>query len=193
MADNGWYFDPEMGLSEIAVFGDLFAQGKVQDAETLLIKHFEQRAQAIMEKVIQSFPEREQAIRQAFYAHINGQYFLSVPVLLAQADGIFKSVWKKHGVYATRTEKGGATVAKTANYVMDQIAQDTVVSVFLSPLECVTPLLEHFDDSKTVFDQLNRHAVLHGIDYDYGSKVNSLKAISFIGYVVAILTYNEDQ
>lgn len=30
---------------------------------------------------------------------------------------------------------------------------------------------------------LNRHGVLHGLDFDYGTRINSLKALSLLAFV----------
>jgi hypothetical protein len=45
------------------------------------------------------------------------------------------------------------------------------------------------------FDGLNRHAVLHGTDPNYGTEVNSLRAVSVLNlasYLLTAFTHNED-
>lgn len=41
------------------------------------------------------------------------------------------------------------------------------------------------------FSELNRHMVMHGDSVDYGTKKNSLKAISLLYYVAKALEYTE--
>ncbi|GAH80009.1 unnamed protein product, partial [marine sediment metagenome] len=43
----------------------------------------------IKEKLIARFPNRKDALESAFKAHRNEDYFLSIPVFLAQTEGMY--------------------------------------------------------------------------------------------------------
>ena len=47
------------------------------------------RLDIIEEALIDSYPHRGHLFQQAFEAHREGKYGLSIPVFLTQADGIF--------------------------------------------------------------------------------------------------------
>ena len=74
------------------------------------------------------------------------------------------------------------TKPQTAKYV-DQIEVETLLAAFLSPLASTLPINASKKQRESDFNQLNRHQVLHGESVGYGTKINSLKAISLINYV----------
>ena len=70
---------------------------------------------------------------------------------------------------------------------MEQIASDTYRAALLSPLAQTLPIGASKHERPEDFTELNRHVVLHGESLDYGTKINSLKAISLINYVAHVL------
>ena len=127
--------------------------------------------------VIASYPSRDAILTDAFEAHRKGKYTLSVPVFLAQADGIF-----------AEESRGGPTVfmereRKTAAADHSDRAPVTVVKRWLDVFGNVLPLwMSRKDRSSASFEGLNRHLVLHGESVDYHTEENSLKAISLLHY-----------
>jgi len=109
-----------------------------------------------------------------------GQYELSIPVLLTQTDGICKQVAGQY-LFMTHGHK-----PRIAIYVQ-QIAANRFRAALLSPLTEVLPIGASEHQRPKDFTALNRHMVLHGESLDYGSKINNLKAISLINYVVQVL------
>jgi len=62
-----------------------------------------------------------------------------------------------------------------------------VRAALLSPLAQILPISASQRERQDGTTALNRHMVLHGESLDYGTKANSLKAISLINYVTQIL------
>lgn len=129
-------------------------------------------------------------LRAAFGAHRRGEFELSVPVFLAQSDGVCLDLTGYHFFMRDRaTQK-----PKSSVYVAARVGNE-VSSAMLSPLTCVLPINAATKErEKTLQDkgltdwrELNRHMVLHGESLDYGTQVNSLKAISLINYFVGVL------
>lgn len=81
---------------------------------------------------------------------------------------------------------------RTAIYV-EQIAVDTFRAVLLSPLAHSLPIGASEKERGAGFNELNRHMVLHGESLDYGTKTNSLKAISLINYVSHVLNSDDNE
>ena len=81
---------------------------------------------------------------------------------------------------------------QTAIYV-EQIATDTYRAAILSPLAHSLPIGASEKERGAGFNELNRHMVLHGETLDYGTKANSLKAISLINYVAHVLKINDNE
>jgi hypothetical protein len=179
----GWFFDLEMYMDELWELKKALSEGNIVKAEGTLIEYFESRIYEIEAFISTRFPKREKIIRAAFNAHRREEYELSIPVLLAQTDGICKEVVKEY-LFSNQRNKNRPC---TAIYV-DQLASGSFQAALLSPLTQTLPVGASFNpENKEGFSELNRHMILHGESLDYGTKTNSLKAISLINYVVHVL------
>lgn len=178
----GWYLDLKMSLPEVWELKKALAEGNVTEAEDALAEYFEGRVNEIERSIIDKFPKRQKLLSAAFNAHRRQEYELSIPVFLAQTDGICKEVINQY-LFLKHNKK-----PRTARYV-EQIASDTYRAALLSPLAAILPIGASERERDQGFRGLNRHTVLHGESLDYGTKTNSLKAISLINYVAHVLTY----
>ena len=177
---HGWYLDLEMPLPGLWELKKALSEGNVEEAEEALAEYFEGRLEEIEKSISERYKHRAHLIRAAFNAHRRQEYELSIPVLLAQTDGICKEVVNQY-LFIKQNKKPG-----TAIYV-DQIAADTLRAALLSPLAKTLPINASERERPADFEALNRHTVLHGESLDYGSKINSLKAISLVNYVAHVL------
>jgi hypothetical protein len=182
---NGWYLDLEMPLPGLWELKKALSEGNVAEAEEALVEYFEDELEKIETSITERFPHRAHLIRAAFNAHRRQEYELSIPVLLAQTDGICKEVVNQY-LFIKQNKK-----PSTAIYV-DQIAADTYRAALLSPLAQTLPINASERERPAGFDALNRHTVLHGESLDYGSKTNSLKAISLVNYVAHVLEVEKE-
>ena len=186
LGNHGWYFDLKMSLSGLLKFKIALSEGSLKEVEEALIEHFEGRVDDIENSIIKKFPKRGKVIGAAFNAHQREEYELSIPVFLAQTDGICKEVTGQY-LFMKRNNKPG-----TANYVKQVALVDTFKGALLNPLSQTLPIGASKHQRAEDFNELNRHMVLHGESLDYGTKTNSLKAISLINYVVQVLTLDEE-
>lgn len=180
LGTHGWYLDLEMPIPSLWKLKRALEEGSVQDVEEALVQYFEERLDEIEASILGRFPNREKVIRAAFSAHRRCEYELSIPVFLSQTDGICKEVVNEH-FFIKHNKK-----PRTAIYV-EQIAADTYRAALLSPLAHSLPIGASERERGPGFTELNRHMVLHGESLDYGTKINSLKAISLITYVAHVL------
>lgn len=180
LGQHGWFLDPEMSLPDLWKLKKALSEGNLLEAESALIEYFESRLTEIEESITTKFPHRAHLIRSAFGAHRNEEYSLSIPVLLAQSDGICKETVDQY-LFIKQGKK-----PRTAIYVA-QIAADTYMAALLSPLAETLPIGASKNERTEGFVALNRHTVLHGESLDYGSKANGLKAISLVNYVAHVL------
>jgi hypothetical protein len=175
---HGWYLDLEMPLPGVWKLSEILKHGDVAEADDALCGYYEGRLPEIEESISRGFPHRAHLIKAAFTAHGRREYALSIPVLLAQADGICKEVASQY--YFMKQNKK----PRTAIYV-EEITADSFRAALLSPLAQTLPI--GASERSVASDVLNRHAVLHGDSLDYGNRSNSLKAISLINYVAQVL------
>lgn len=185
LAQYGWYLDFNMPLPSLLEIKKAISSGEIEEVEEALVEYFESQLDAVEKSFDAKFPRRSHIISSAIKAHRNGEHFLSIPVFLAQTDGICKEVVDQY-LFMKKGRK-----PRTAIYV-EQVAADTYKAALLSPLAASTPISASEHEREEGFNLLNRHMVLHGESLDYGNKVNSLKAISLINYVSQALETDAD-
>lgn len=185
LGEHGWYLDLEMPPPGLWKLKKALSDGNVAEAEDALIEYFEVRTDKIEKSIVERFPKRQKLITAAFNAHRRQEYELSIPVLLAQTDGICKEVFNE-SLFIKNNKK-----PRTAIYV-EQLASDTLEAALLSPLAQTLPIGASENGRGKGFSGLNRHMVLHGESLDYGNKINSLKAISLINYVAHVLITDDE-
>lgn len=187
-ADNGWFFGWNDSLKGILkLIKSLEATGTAPvtaDAVDQVFKeYFEENFEAIAQGLVRNYAHRTEPINAAVAAHksdaLSGAYFLSIPVFLAQADGILSEVVGINSVF----QKGGRDklIAKVAGW---DLVSD--VKGLLQPFEEFHKLdlvRGKNDDQPNAFTALNRHEVMHGNSQTYGTRINSLKAFSLLAFV----------
>jgi hypothetical protein len=184
---HGWFFDLDMDIDELWELEKALSEDNIVKAEGALIEHFESRIDEIETFISTRFPKREKIIRAAFNAHRREEYELSIPVLLTQTDGICKEVINEYLFSNQRNNNK----PRTAIYV-DGLELGSFVWAISSPLAQQLPIGASFNpENKEEFGELNRHMILHGESLEYGTKINSLKAISLINYVADILPFEK--
>ncbi len=186
LGNHGWFLDLEMIPSEVFELKDVFIAGDDKEAESTLVEHFKGRLSEIEKSIINKFPHRKKILMAAFRAHKRMEYELSIPVLLTQADGICFDVIKTD-LFGKHNNK-----PKTANHVKQYVSSaldEALLQSLMQKLPISASKKERDDD----FNELNRHAVLHGESFDYGTEVNSFKAISLINYVSWVLELEDEK
>ena len=58
---------------------------------------------------------------------------------------------------------------------------------FIVPMSEPTAINDHSSNLEKFPIRLNRHEILHGMDANYGTKLNSVKIISFLSYINDVL------
>jgi hypothetical protein len=189
MAEAGWYLDLQMSFPKVTGFQQVVEEEGSEVADASMTAHFEKRLDAIQAFLIEGFPSRKRFFDAVFDAVRRGEHILAVPVLLAQTDGICKDV---AGEYLFITEKGVVPARPSvARFMLEQVHSD-LSDAFLCMFEEVRPIGLTEKRRAPGFKGLNRHTVLHGEDLEYGTKLNSLKAVSLLNYVAQILTRKLD-
>lgn len=180
LGNHGWFIDIDMPLSGLWEIEKAIEEGDIDEVKEALIDYFRKRLAEIEKSIAKRFPHREKILSAAFKAHGRAEYELSVPVFLAQADGICKEVISQQ-LFMTQNKK-----PRTAAYV-ETIGYGTFRAALLNPLAVTLPIGASEKERGENFAELNRHQVLHGESIDYGTEVNSLKSISLLNYVVHVL------
>lgn len=132
------------------------------------------------------FRHRIPLLRQAVEAHSEGRYVLSIPVLLAQTEGLIADGYGHKGVLGYKPRHGSSkkdppTIAEYFDQHLREeglFSFDEQVKQFF--LEVV---LSRFEHGAVPSYQLSRHAIMHGGDVNYGTVANSLRCILLFDYL----------
>ena len=186
LAENGWF--PDLGMPTDNLSTIIHAvENCPNEAETLAITFLRERVDAIELELSRSYSDRSHLFRDAFEPHRERKYSLSIPVFLAQSDGIF---WER---YSKQLFREGHR--KTAcDQAIVQHAPEGFLAAMLCALSVSAPLWMSSNDrdkwmkghgKEGSFVQLNRHLVLHGASVDYDTEKHSLQAISLLSYLLS--------
>lgn len=168
-----------------------------EKAYRLVLNYYEKHRWAALESTLMSwqdnpiFGRRMAILKDALSVHKQGKWTLSVPSLLPQIEGISLDIVKRLGL---PPDKKAIVIDKNINKeigktVPSQVFSRLSIDIF-SPREMVAiyTLLYHLEGQlynwidlleeirqTDELDYLNRHAVLHGAQINYASKINSLR------------------
>ncbi len=178
LVERGWYPDPHMAPMQLALLSS-YSESEPSAIDEIMEKVFRERLNEIEANLIVDYPARAAIIRDAFGAHRESRYNLSVPVLLAQADGIWRDRIDQNLFGGDREE----AIQELANLVEDPNSRELVLALTTPDW----PLALSKKKRSENFRGLNRHQVLHGEATDYGTEENSLRSVAFLNYCAFVL------
>jgi len=185
---EGWF----LGFYDFSSFSELtqLVDGIIDHQENinfLMCDFYSRNLDVIEAKLADMYPERKRVICAAINAHKRGDddgYLLSIPVFIAQADGLLKDFFGKDLILSQRNKSTVSEMIVEYSKVDDDYFP---ISLLLTPLGAMhgTEFLATKKDRGKHGDLsfINRNEIMHGINSCYGSKENSLKVLSFLAYV----------
>jgi len=192
-AEKGWFFGWTGSMEEsIKLCTDIrtLEPGQI---DPYMAAHFREDFSYLSDGLLQKYPARACAIGAAVRAHLRGSeddFALSVPVFIAQADGLLSEILGGESVLQLAKQSGavGTRAAKIINDLTisehDRLLLGSIIDIHNNDLLKGARAREQSTvSSGECFSALNRHQVLHGEVSDYGTELNSLKAFSFLCYV----------
>jgi hypothetical protein len=196
LASQGWYlpFGSLIPIQVVALGSEIDTMPQLE-LERTLIEFARIHLDEVQQTARACWPERAHILDDAFSAHRKGLYTLSIPALLAQADGISQDLLgtqmykRKRGQPCTSEAIDISLANIDIKYVREPRRLGALDRMIFDPLRSPNALSENsFNrDSKKVVDQevkpLNRHGVIHGSDTDYPTESNSFRCIMMLGYL----------
>lgn len=174
----GWYPDIEgFGYGTLRDIKDDIEPENTREIDDALVNYYQDIRDKIEEKIIEQFPRRAHIVREAFKAHREGNYIVSIPLFLTQVDGIAYDMFKSSFFLKSR----GTNIPKISEHISSEIGYFSVS--LLVPFQSEQPIIYSQKERGEDFNHLNRHQVLHGESVDYHTELNSCKAISLIYYI----------
>ena len=181
---NGWYPPSDVAPMQVSLLARAFEEDP-QGANKLLCDRYSSDLDKIEGSLRAKFPERDDILQEAFEAHREGKYNLSVPIFLTQSDGI----WRDRSSRNLFSGGVGGAVNDLARVVGDSTTRELALSLLYQDWPLV--LSEGKRDSG--FAELNRHQILHGEVTGYGTEENGLKAVAFLNFCALVLPDSENE
>lgn len=195
LAEKGWFLPLDITIPAVDHLAKLIESNDDEEIDRSLIEFYTEQLDELLNNLVATLPERAHLFRAAFKAHNHREYDLSIPVLLAQADGVCYDMLGEKLFSRGRKKGQKNSPPRTKKALERKIGSIGLVSIydaFLEPLRSGSALMLNKDQMKekrrTIpgYNVLNRHEIMHGIDKNYGSEVNSLKAIAQLDYLRCI-------
>jgi hypothetical protein len=92
LARAGWFLGESFLSADVGVLADLVRSGDLAAADAMMVRFAGEEVTHVEEMLARHWPDRTAILGEAFAAHREGRYALSIPVFLAQADGIAAEV-----------------------------------------------------------------------------------------------------
>lgn len=178
LTKKGWFCDDMEHFNLEALNEDSSLEWKVIEHE--IEEYFDDHLDRIEGNIISRLknPDRAKIIASVFEAHRNGLYNLTVPTTFAQVDGIcIDATADKH--FFMMSDKKPQVSPHVYNLTKGYLTDALLDGVFKIKI----PVNQSERERGENFSGLSRHQVLHGEVCDYGTKINSLKAISLLNFV----------
>jgi len=180
-AEHGWFPDLEFPAVSIGQLGERIKAGGAEDTDQYFEEYYDRRRIEIEKELVADFPHRTRLLRMFFRLHDDGLYDASIPLGLAQADGIAHEVFDGQ-LY--RVKRGSSRLRST----IDKKKVDWIWEALAAPLRAALPLAVPVRPSNKMF---NRNTILHGTNLEYGTKRNSLRTLSLLSYLRGMATYEK--
>lgn len=173
-AEHGWFIHADIYLDDIANVQNIKLRGDIEDLDKYFAGLIIRDLPTIRSRLLEHYPERGRILNEALDLHDEGRYLASIPLFIATAEGIGLDI-TNHSAFNTKQNQ--PEIAKYFSLNATEEGWD----MFVKPVTVKHPL------SASRHGRLSRHAVLHGRDYDYGTQMNSLQAISFLASLAWLL------
>ncbi|OYU66108.1 MAG: hypothetical protein CFE22_11020 [Cytophagaceae bacterium BCCC1] len=188
LADYGWYLPFSSSILQAHDWANYISEDKsLVWVEQQIINLIDRHQHELIEELFSNFPERKGLIESALKAHHYKDYNLSIPVFLSQSDGICKKI-TGYAMFSGSYEENGEKHLPNTRKWANQQSIDSLYVGFLEPLK--TKLgFNKYENSKDNYIGFTRHSVLHGESLEYGTEVNSYKAMCLLFYIGYLVNY----
>jgi len=193
--ETGWWLPPslrDIPLSELYKVSESYLQGDKNAIDKFFIEAYRKDGFHLLRVTSRKWTKKTlfkpwiRKIELALDSHYEGKYALSIPVFLIAAEGIAGEYIRKNRNYQKLYEKKRHKKGKSVQEALGAYKEKISGLKYGFDLDILLYLLEnkiYKDPGKNKrkshnFDTfLNRHIIFHGLQPNYDSEENSLKAI----------------
>lgn len=201
LAERGWFLTRLETIGFHSAAFDLIKEDKNDDVDLLFKMYIDEEIDILQNRLRSRYADLEDLIIQGFECHKNKMFYVSIPAFLILAEHICNYIVSEINGESTRNllfntdrrakdqgfSQGSSGIRVNTEKHFDQIERKYSFNSHI-------PLLEkHFFNQDSSLNPHSRHGILHGESKDYGTELNSLKAICFMNYVDQTLAELKDK
>lgn len=161
--------------------GIYLKEGSEDKVDEILEDYYCENFDSILKRLISRYPDRTEIFFQIFEGHKDQKYFLTIPCLLTQVDGICFDTTTKKFFITEKKEKRFKDLPEVA--IEFSMISGSISKAFSTPILNKTAINSHKLKIDEFPVKLNRHSILHGVDKNFGTKKNGIKCISLLIYI----------
>lgn len=178
LAYCGWYISMHGKVTDTLTIGENLWKGYVRKVDEMMKKYYSAEFDKIIRNLSQLYPKRKKLFLQAAKAHKLKMYYCSAVLFLTQADGICQGQ-----LYYSEKKNLKKRIKKIGT---------SSVEDFLQVLFNVSAIDAPHSEKDNYLSTLNRHAIVHGWDAEYGTELNSLKALSLLAFIGECFAHHKE-
>ncbi len=186
----GLFLAPSMTPGIVSIAVEKYEQGKRKAIPAIVEGFYRRNKYEILKHTVagwnrlEYFSPRMQIFNDALDAHIAGKWTLSIPALLPHIEGIAGEILRDSGLPITKdviiVRNGSKTVPSSVFRSSPTLEASSIryvlIASLLDYLERILYVSVSFEDPKIrILSKLNRHAILHGYNLSYATRLNSLR------------------
>ncbi len=186
LAGRGWFF-PIFNVQIITLinFYELAQSGDLDEPDRQMDSFFENNFDHIKKYLFEKYPHRRHLLYSGMKAHKAEEYELAILLFFSQVDGF---CWDDTKCIYFKKKKSKPEIGAKVQIEPHR----KFAGSMLSGLTNSFPVAYNERERNSVeefYSGPNRHTVMHGEDLDYGTKENSLKALSLLYYIALALEF----
>jgi hypothetical protein len=171
LAKKGWWLSPDFPIRLLNVVVEMKENGQGRQINRLICDYYNPRrlsslASKWMEDPI--FKRRQRPIGEALGAHKQRKWLLSIPVLLAQMEGVLRDYAEQRNMSRKKSVKKLAALLRAKSPDASLVGDTWIVQ-----LEGI--FASGYKTTENKVAGLRRNAILHGLEVHYGSELRSLQ------------------
>lgn len=184
-------------ILEISQYIEEYIKGKNIDEEDfnyLITIYFDEEHLKRLEKEVNNYslPQDDiDILKETLEGYKKGYYNLIIPTLLARLEGlVYQSVGfkgeAKYSKFDTIISEGIDKYKSNHNFDFKNQDYEDVKKFYKNEIK------KSFKFGENIVDEINRHAIMHGYNNKYGTKLNAIKLFLHYEYLYHCLSKLED-
>jgi len=180
---HGWFIDLIAPIDLPVNAYNLFKTGKIKEGNKIIGDYYNEYLDDVFDTLKKRHKRRKLILDDILKGYKEKKYRLIIPCIFTQIDGICNDFTKN--AFFIKERKNNHLPKITP---LIEAETEGFLKFYISPLQNQTPIMVHEKYLGDFPCKFNRHQIIHGSSFSYGSQINSLKAISFLKYLSDILS-----